>query len=118
MKLSSDSSDVAVLGELGARLARLRLDRELTQAQLAREAGVSKRTVERIESGASAQLSSLVRVLRTLDLLSALDQLIPEPRPSPIELLRSGRRRKRAPRAPGEAGDRHRTKPWKWGDES
>ena len=35
-----DLTDAAVLTELGSRLARLRLQRNLTQAQLAREAGI------------------------------------------------------------------------------
>ncbi len=37
--------------EFGQRLARRRLDLDLTQAQSADEAGVGKRTVERIEAG-------------------------------------------------------------------
>ena len=85
----------------------------ITQADLAREAGVGKRTVERIEAGAGGQLASLVRMLRVLDLLPALDALVPEGAESPIQLLersRRGRVRKRA---------RPRKRPgWKWGDES
>jgi transcriptional regulator with XRE-family HTH domain len=44
-------SDVALLQELGQRIARLRLERNLTQPQLAEQAGISKRTLERLESG-------------------------------------------------------------------
>jgi len=116
MKILADTGDEAVLAELGERLARRRLDLGLTQADLAREAGVAKRTVERIEAGASAQLASLIRVLRTLDLLPALDAFLPAPRPSPIELLETqGRQRERA------SGRRRSGAPdskWTWGDES
>ena len=92
MKLTSQLSDDTVIAELGARFARYRLDRNLTQAQLARRAGVSKRTVERLESGGSSQLGNFIRICRALDLLERLDALLPPPLPSPIEQLRHGGR--------------------------
>jgi transcriptional regulator with XRE-family HTH domain len=110
-------SDGAVLEELGRRLEAIRLGRNQTQAQLARQAGVSKRTIERLESGAVAvQLSGFVRVCRALDLLDRLDAFVPEPLVSPIALLKlRGRNRRRASGkpAPGPA-----PKAWTWGDES
>lgn|GEM_PF-2188512 len=70
MKIDSNTADDAVLAELGKRLARLRLDRNLSQIQLAREAGTSKPTLQRLESGAVAtQPSGFFRVCRTLGLL-------------------------------------------------
>lgn len=118
MKIEAALSDAAVLAELGRRIARTRLERNLTQAWLGEEAGVGLATVQRLEGGRAVTLPILVRVLRTLGLLDALDMLVPEPAPSPIELLKlHGRQRRRAahPRLPG-------TKPgvpgeWVWGDE-
>ena len=57
MQKNSRLADASVLTELGDRLARLRLQPTLTQAQLAREAGVSKRTLIRLEHGESTQLT-------------------------------------------------------------
>lgn len=115
MKILHNSPDAAALLELGQRLTRARLDRNLTQADLAREAGVSKRTVERLEAGESTQLANLLRVLRALDLLGRLDALVPESSPSPVEQLRlEGRQRERARRATTRAG----AGSWTWGDES
>ena len=111
-----EASDNEVLRELGRRLARARLERNLTQARLAEESGVSKRTVERMEQGAVATtLSALVRVLRALGALDRLDLLLPDLPPSPIAQLKlqgKTRRRARAPR-PSTAP----AKPWTWGDE-
>jgi transcriptional regulator with XRE-family HTH domain len=77
-----------------ARLAATRLDQNLTQAALAEEAGVSKRTVERLESGeVAARLSGLVRVWRALGLLERFDALVPASVPSPIAQLKLARRR-------------------------
>ncbi|GDX78152.1 hypothetical protein LBMAG41_32320 [Cyanobium sp.] len=107
-------SDEALLHELGHRIARLRLDRNLSQAQLAEQAGISKRTLERLEAGAAAtQLSLFLRVLRQLDLLERLELLLPEPQPSPLALLEQQQQatRKRASR-------RRIAKPassWSWG---
>ena len=53
MKITPELTDSAVLHELGERLSRRRIDAGLTQAELAHEAGVSKRSVERIEAGES-----------------------------------------------------------------
>jgi len=107
-------TDPAVLAEIGQRLAQHRLERNLTQAELAKEAGVSKRTLIRLEGGESTQLTNLIRVLRALDLLANLDAFIPAPVPSPIQQLRAeGKRRKRAsPKAESPGPDEE----WTWGD--
>lgn len=116
MRITSQLTDDVVLAELGSRLARTRLERNLTQKEIGFEAGVGLATVRRLEDGQSVRLTSLVRVLRFLGLLDALDVLVPEPVPSPIERLRlRGNERQRArPRA----GTRPEASTWKWGDES
>lgn len=117
MLIQDNTPDNLVLRELGERLARTRLEKNLSQADLAKEAGVSKRTVERVEAGEAVKSNSLIRVLRGLGQLAVLDRLVPEPLPSPVERLRmQGRRRRRAgtPRAAREAPA---TEPWRWGDE-
>ena len=115
MRISSLLADEAILAEIGERLARRRLDLQLTQADVAEQAGIAKRTLERIEAGHSAQMSSMIRLLRVLDLLPGLDKLIPETGPRPMDLLkRKGKVRQRASkRRRSEPSD----KPWTWGDE-
>ena len=87
MNIAESASDEAILGEIGRRIARRRLDLSVTQAELAERAGVSKRTLERIEAGSSAQMSSLIRIFRVLDLLPGLERLMPEAGPGPMERL-------------------------------
>jgi len=110
------ATDQAVLSELGGRLAKARLERNLTQAQLAAQAGVSKNTVQRLESGSVAtQLSGFIRVCRVLDLVERFDLLVPEPVPSPVEQLKlRGRERQRA-----SAKRKAKAPPqeWRWGEE-
>jgi transcriptional regulator with XRE-family HTH domain len=115
MDFTRSTTDPAALAELGERLARHRLRANLTQADLARRAGISKRTLIRIESGESAQLTHLIRLLRALDLLGNLDALVPLPRPSPLELLRAKPTERR--RASPSAKSPPRRSDWTWGDE-
>jgi len=116
MKITKQATDEAVLSELGGRLAEVRLERNLTQAQLGEQAGVSKRTVERLESGSVAtQLSGFIRVCRVLEVIERFDLLVPEPVPSPVEQLKlHGRKRQRAS---AKRKTRAPSKKWQWGDE-
>lgn len=114
MMARQSMTDSAVLATLGDRIARYRLDRNLTQAELAREAGVSKRTLARLEGGESTQLTNLIRIIRALGLVGNLDAFVPPPTPSPIEQLRSrGKPRKRASSRRGKV---ERNDDWTWGD--
>ncbi len=116
MKISKLLADDSILAEIGERVARRRLDLQFTQADVAEQAGVAKRTVERIESGASAQTSSLIRILRVLDLLPGLDRMIPEAGRGPMDLLkRKGKVRQRASKH--RPSDRLE-KPWSWDEKT
>jgi len=117
MRIEARNSDDAILAEIGQRLARTRLERNLSQERLAREAGVSKATVERLEAGEPVKSTSLIRVLRALGQLENVERLVPEPLPSPIERVKlHGRQRQRA-RERREEEAAAPTGPWRWGDE-
>lgn len=112
-------SDEAVLETLGHRISQYRVNRNLTQKQLAEMAGISEPTLQRLEYGEVSQLTTLIRVLRALKLLGKLDQLIPEPPPSPIQQAKlkgktrqraSSRKKEKETEKPGEA--------WSWGEDS
>lgn len=115
MNIESISSNKAVLEEIGHRLSRRRVVLELTQAQLAKEAGVSKRTVERVEAGESTQSSTLVRIMRVLDLLKSLDVALPDIGPRPMDLLNL--RGKERQRASSRKNQDQVGKEWSWDDE-
>ncbi len=114
MKIEGLLTDEAILAELAGRLVQRRLELQLTQEMLAEQAGVSKRTVERVEAGATTQMSTMIRILRVLELLDRLETLVPEAGPRPMDLLKlKGKERKRA------RSKRKPTNevPWKWGDD-
>lgn len=115
MRFNPNLTTTAVLAELGERLERHRLERNITQGQLADEAGIGRATLQRLERGEPVQLASLIGLLRVLGLLDGLEVLVPELVPSPIERLETeGRRRRRArPSHEREVAD----STWTWGDE-
>ena len=123
MKITPQLTDERLLQALGARLCALRLARNLTQAALAEQAGVSKRTVERLEFGAvAAQLTAFLRVCRVLGLIDALDAMIPQVTASPLaELKLQGKQRqrasrKRAPKVEPFVGVAEPQPKWTWRD--
>ena len=114
MKIEKQTSPETIIMELGKRLSHRRIELGITQARAADQAGVGKRTIERIETGYDTQLTTLIRLLRVLDLADHLDQLIPEVTASPMEILKHQTKpRKRA----GTKKSKTPQKPWKWGDE-
>jgi transcriptional regulator with XRE-family HTH domain len=90
-------SDKAILAELGGRLQRERLNRNMTQSHLALKAGIAVRSLQYLETGRPCTLASLIKILRALGNLAALDTFFPEPGFSPIQLAKlKGRDRQRA----------------------
>ena len=108
MKKNQNLNDDAILKELGQRLTQRRIELTLSQQDLAEQAGIGKRALERLEAGSSIQISNFVRILRKLELLDALGALIPETGPRPMDLgkrtmiiVRTNSRATPAPARPG-----------------
>ena len=95
------------------RLESIRLSRNMTQAQLAEEAGVSPRTIGRLEKGQGVSVDTFIRIMIALGIQQSLETLLPDPTVRPIERVGIG------------AGERKRARPtqtsnerptWSWGD--
>jgi transcriptional regulator with XRE-family HTH domain len=108
-------SDDAVVVEVGARLRAERLNQNLSQADLAASAGLSRRTVANAEKGEGCTLGTLVAMLRGLGRLDSIDAFLPAPGLSPVELAkRAGLPRQRASNRDGVDAP---AEPWTWGDD-
>jgi transcriptional regulator with XRE-family HTH domain len=95
------------------RLESIRLSRNMTQAQLAEAAGVSPRTIGRLEKGLGVSLDTLIRVMTALRIQQNLEALLPDPSVRPIERVGvGGEPRKRA--RPRPSGGQRAA--WSWGD--
>jgi len=83
--------------EIGLRIKNARLKKNMTQLALAKKTGLSRVSISKIERGNGVSLSSLIEILRMLDLLQNLEQLFPPSELSPLEILKIQRKkRKRA----------------------
>ena len=111
-------NDQAILAELGAYLAAQRLAANLTQAQLAEQAGVSKRTLERAEAGESIQLITFIRILRELDLLPLLEQWLPTQQASPMQQLAERKGKYSVNQKQRVRKSKTAKSNWQWGDDA
>lgn len=97
MRISATDTTAEILRELGVRVQAYRLQQNQTVEQLAREAGIASRTINRAEAGQNTSLETVVKLLRALGRLDALDAVLPPPLVSPIQLAElQGRERRRA----------------------
>ena len=95
------ASSEQIVIDLGARLAKLRLASNVTQAALASKAGVGTRTLARLEGGEGGTIDSLVRVITALGLRSHFEAVLPDPDIRPMERVQlRGRERQMNERAP------------------
>jgi putative transcriptional regulator len=95
------------------KLASLRLLRNMTQAQLATQAGVSTGTLNRLEKGEGVSLDTFIRVMIALGIQANLTVLLPDPDVRPMERIRHAekeRQRARPSKKPPEKST------WTWGD--
>lgn len=108
-------SDNKIEASLCSRLESERLRRNITQAELARQAGISVRTVRRMEKGEGISLATFIRVLKALRLEDRLEAVLPKQEISPIQ--RVSKTIHVRERASGKRSPKKTTEPWKWGDE-
>ena len=78
-------SDAMILAKIGEHLKAVRLKQNITQQALAEESGVSLSSVKKIEKGEIGSFDTLLRVLRSLGKLDALQPLVEEEQLSPSE---------------------------------
>lgn len=100
IKNSQTNSEVMLL--LGARLKGRRLGHNIPIDSLADRSGINRKTVIDIEAGKDVRFSSLVKLLRGMDMLTLLEVAFPDVLPGgegistrgqPRQKASSGRRR-------------------------
>ena len=88
------------MSAIGARARRLRLVRQLSQAELAARAGVGIATVHRFEKTGTASIENVLRIATALRVETMFDKLFETPAYTSLDeaLTRPDATRKRAPR--------------------
>jgi len=89
-------SPAAIAQTLGERLKQARLNADMTQIEVAEQAGISRKVVLTAEKG-KVQLETLIAIMQALQLTNQLDNFLPTQDISPIQLAKlQGRKRRRA----------------------
>ncbi len=102
-----------LVSELGKKIANYRIARNLTQSELADEAGLDRTTVSRLEQG-KGTLDSLARVMAALNIEARLLEIVPDTSINPLDKLeQSGQKRQRVRKAKGHAEEN-----WSWGEDT
>ena len=92
-------TDQEVVGEVGRRIRAYRLQQNRSTAEVASLAGLNRNTVMNAELGANPRMETVVRILRVLGRLDAIDAFLPPAGLSPLQLIRTaGKTRQRAGR--------------------
>ncbi len=101
-------SDQTILRDIGKRVKQKRLKKNITQVQLAKNAGLNVSTIQGVENGSPFGMLSLIQILRALNLLDDINNFLPVETISPIQLVKmQGKDRQRASNKKGnkETGD-------------
>lgn len=98
MSLTYDHHTVEELqGEVGEQLRAARLRSNLSQADIAKQAGISIGAVKNLESGVGATVKTLVSVVKVLGRVQWILSLQPSVTISPMDMLRASKaKRQRA----------------------
>lgn len=89
-------SNHSVAKEIGRRIDQLRLERDITQQQIADELGITVKTY-RNAIGGKGKFETIIGILRIMDSLELVDAFVPEVSFSPMSLLKmQGKQRRRA----------------------
>ena len=92
-------SDKAILSQLGAQLKQMRLNKNITQQQMSKMAGLSRSAISAMENDGNGTMISFIQMLRALEKLEILNSFITEAPISPIQIAKlQGKQRQRASR--------------------
>lgn len=110
-------SDERVLAVMGDRIEQERLQRDMTQTELASRAGIGLRTLKKFEAGQPTSLLTFLAILRGLELLDRMDLIVPEVPISPVQLAKlKGKRRKRASGKSSSTKVAETRAKWEWNE--
>ena len=77
-----------IAGRIGSRIRTARLNRNITREELQRITGVNKKTIGDAESGKNITILNFIAILRGLNMLDRLSELLREEGVSPVMLAK------------------------------
>jgi transcriptional regulator with XRE-family HTH domain len=110
-KMSLNKPVTVLAQDLGERLSRYRLSRNLRQQDIAKLSGISRGAITRIEAGQGGTIDSLLRIMTALDLEDRIKMLLPDAALSPLDSRRDNDLRQRARK---DNTEKPADEPWSW----
>jgi len=95
-------SDASILRHIGKYIKHHRLQQNRSQADVAHDASVSRSTLSLLERGEGTNLSSLIQVMRVLELLYVFQQFEVNHQISPLVLAKEDRAKRQRARSKKE----------------
>lgn len=103
-------SDKALANHIGTFVKHHRLERNSTQEELAKEAGISRSTLSLLERGETVTLATLIQVLRVLDQLDVMSFFTVNDVISPLAMVKLQNEKRK--RAGGKKTDKIKNTDW------
>lgn len=100
-------SDKSLSETIGKFIKHHRTKQQLTQQELANKANISRSTLSLLERGETVTISTLLQVLRVLELLHVMDSFTIEQSISPIALAKAEQAEKQRVRSKGKSKDKN-----------
>jgi putative transcriptional regulator len=79
-----EMSDLALVRLIGKEIQRIRLEKNMTQEALSRDAGIDRSFLSQVENGRPTSILILIQILRVLQRLDLLVNFSEEPVVSPM----------------------------------
>ena len=102
-------SDKAILEAIGAFIKHHRLEQNISQSQLAEEAGINRSTLSDFENGRGSNITTLIQLLRILNLLHILQPFQVQQQLSPIQLAKIEQAKRQRAAKKKKAGNKLKT---------
>jgi transcriptional regulator with XRE-family HTH domain len=115
--MNSDSGTINdIIIRIGASVKGRRIQKELSQIDLAKKSGVSRTSIARFETGAgNISLQNLLLLMKVLDMIEELKKLFRAPEISPSMLAKATTKKMRS--RVRKSKKTIEKKVWIWGDE-
>ncbi len=107
-------SDKGLINTIGLFIRHHRLNQNKSQANVAKDAGISRSTLSLLERGDNVSLGSLIKVLRVLDLLFIMNIFKIEKKISPIEYAKLQKNKRQRARTKAEKKESNINEDLEW----
>ena len=103
-------TDDEIINEIANRIKKLRIEKNISQELLSKKTGLSIHTISNIENGKSFTIENLIKIMRVLDIVDRIYNLIPTVENNPYLIALNKKEKSRVSTLKEDTD-------WKWGDE-